>query len=84
MKIKKQKTQQKNECDYNDLDNKFEVAGYVVQQLFKNWQKTLILLLSIIVTIGIVAVILLPGWECDVGGQKVIKTPVELKKEGVR
>lgn len=63
---------------YQSLDNKYETAGFAISAIFKNWQKSIIIILTVLFTIGLVLLLLLPGYKCQTETRLFEKTPVEL------
>jgi len=77
--------QLKTDGGYQSLENKYETAGFAITTIFKNWKKTLIIILTMLFMIGVILLLLLPGYKCQTkNGSYIQKTPVELpvKKHG--
>lgn len=73
-----QSSQPHTDEGYQNLDNQYEAAGFAISTIFKNWKKTLIIVLTIIFMIGLILLLLLPGYKCQTENRSFEKTPVEL------
>ena len=76
MGLKFQKMKKKKETDWNDIDNVFELIGFLVTKILANWQKVLL----VILTIGVVLLLLLPHYECSYNGKDFKKGSVKIKE----
>ena len=66
---------------YQNLDNQYEAAGFAISTIFKNWKKTLIIILTMLFMIGLILLLLLPGYKCQTSKGSFEKTPVELPRK---
>ncbi len=60
------------------IDNQYEAAGFAIKEIFKNWKKFLILISVILLIIGIILLLLLPGYKCQTKSNSFEKSPVNL------
>lgn len=64
------------------IDNQYEAAGFAIREVFKNWKKFLVIISVIILTIGIILLLLLPGYKCQTESNSFEKSPVNLPGKG--
>lgn len=63
---------------YEKLDNQYEAAGFAISTIFKNWKKFLILITAVLIIIGVILLLLLPGYKCQTETKSFEKSPVNL------
>jgi len=63
---------------FDKLDNQYEAAGFALSTILKNWEKFLILVLAVLITIGIILLLLLPGYKCQTETRTFEKSPVNI------
>jgi hypothetical protein len=67
-----------NREDFDEIDNQYEAAGFAISTIFKNWKKFLILIAAVLIIIGIILLLLLPGYKCQTETRSFEKSPVNL------